>query len=378
MTFPTDGQVLGVSTVGLVGGVVLLFRGFGGYRRAARIGDTATSTISALAVGEVRVTGAIEPAEVQLTSPLQSRPCVYYRSTVLQSEGRSTRRIFDEERSVGFRVRDESGSLRVFPLGATWDVPDRFADHDRLLEGRPVELNLRTGPAVRMADVDPTDPAAAGTGPSEAVREMQIADLLTVRSAADGGLGGDPSLTGTGGGRQYREATLAVGDVVTVVGTVLPFDQLPDPTGADEESAIGGRLGAADADPEIAADLAAATAAGTLAGDAKAAWGNAAIPGFGIGRPVSAPVLDPDADAPTIAAEAAARAAESAHRTFDIEPEALVLAAGPVSPLLIAAGPPGASVGRGDRTFLIGLLGAVLSIASAMALAFAVAGGALR
>ena len=156
VTFPTDGQVLGVSAVGLVGGVVLLFRGFGGYRRAARIGDTATSRISGLAVGEVRVSGTIEPAEVQLTSPLQSRACVYYRSSVVQSEGRESRRIFHEERSVGFRVRDETGSLRVFPLGATWDVPDRFTDHDRLLEGTA----RRAEPADRDGDPHDVDAVA--------------------------------------------------------------------------------------------------------------------------------------------------------------------------------------------------------------------------
>ena len=388
VTFPTDGQVLGVSAVGLVGGVVLLVRGFGGYRRAARIGDTATSRISALAVGEVRVTGTVEPAEVQLTSPLQSRQCVYYRATVTQSEGRDRRRVFHEERSVGFKVRDGSGSLRVFPLGATWDIPERFSDHDRLVEGRPIELNLRTGPAITMSD-PATDPAAvadarrsaAPDGPgslADPYRAMQVAELLTVRMPEAGSPSTDSRLAGSRGGRDYHEATLVPGDIVTVVGTVLPFDQLPDPTEADEESAVGGPLGAADIDPEIAADLAAATAAGTLAGDSKAAWGNAAIPGFGIGRPVSAPVLDPDADAPVITADVAALAAIAAQRTFDIAPEALVLAAGPASPLLIAAGPPGASAGRGDRTFLIGLLGAVVSIVSAMTIALAVAGGALR
>ena len=163
--------------------------------------------------------------------------------------------------------------------------------------------------------------------------------------------------------------------MVTIVGTVLPFDQLPDPAGADEESAVGGPLGAVDADPEIAADLAAATRLRVLAGDASTAWGNAAIPGFGIGRPVTAPTLDPDADVPVIAPGSASRAAAAAMRTFDIAPDTLVLAAGVDSPLLIAAGSPGTSVRRGDRSFLIGLLGAVLSIASAIALAFVLAGG---
>ena len=48
-------------------------------------------------------------------------------------------------------------------------------------------------------------------------------------------------------------------------------------------------------DPEIAADFDAARAAGTLASSPEDAWGNASIPGFGIGEPVRAPHLDPEA-----------------------------------------------------------------------------------
>jgi hypothetical protein len=39
-----------------------------GQRRAARIGDMSTSTISTIAVGEVRVGGTIETAELTLLS----------------------------------------------------------------------------------------------------------------------------------------------------------------------------------------------------------------------------------------------------------------------------------------------------------------------
>lgn len=51
-------------------------------------------------------------------------------------------------------------------------------------------------------------------------------------------------MSGTGSGRrEYEEARIEVGDTVTIVGTALPFDQLPDPDGADmaEGSAVGGR-----------------------------------------------------------------------------------------------------------------------------------------
>ena len=125
-------------------------------------------------------------------------------------------------------------------------------------------------------------------------------------------------------------------------------------------------------DPEIAADLAEARADGTLVDDPAAAWGNAAIPGFGIGRPVVAPVIDPAANTlPLADAEAAARA----ERTFRIAPETLILAASDEVPLLIAHGVPGVVVGRGQGRFLVGLLGAILAIASAMVVALSLGGG---
>jgi len=42
-------------------------------------------------------------------------------------------------------------------------------------------------------------------------------------------------------------------------------------------------------------DIAEARAAGMLVGDPDDAWGNAALPRFGIGRPVSPPHRDPGA-----------------------------------------------------------------------------------
>jgi hypothetical protein len=63
-----------------------------------------------------------------------------------------------------------------------------------------------------------------------------------------------------------------------------------------------------------------------------------------------------------------------AERTFDLRPDSLVLAAGSEVPLVIAAGAPGDAVARQlDRTIL-GLLGAILAIGSAMVLAAALAG----
>ena len=218
-----------------------------------------------------------------------------------------------------------------------------------------------------------------------------MAALLTVNRSAGlaglieqspdrGGLGHltalfDPSirigLDGGRGRRTYEEARLEPGQTVTIVGRALPFDQLPDPASADIGDAA---FGPADAlsDPEIAADLAEARAAGILETDPEEAWGNAAIPGFGIGRPIATPELDPAARPLPLATAAEA---EQIERRFEIAPDALVLVAGPGARLLISMGAPTDVAARHDRSFLIGLLGAALSIVCAVALAAMVSGG---
>jgi hypothetical protein len=148
----------------------------------------------------------------------------------------------------------------------------------------------------------------------------------------------------------------------------VPFGDLDDPAEADHAEAD---LLPAD-DPEVAASLAVARATGTLLADPAEAWGNAAIPGFGIGQPVRAPELDPAANRPTLASpEEGARIA----RTFEIPPDRLVLATASDVPLLIASGSPGDVAGRNTNAFLVGLFGAVLAIGSAVALAVAIGTG---
>ena len=92
----------------------MLVRGFIGYRSAGRITGTSVSRIASLAVGEVLVSGAAEPIELTLVSPLQSAPCVYYRSRITEASDGDGRDVFREERAVGFRVRDASGAVASF------------------------------------------------------------------------------------------------------------------------------------------------------------------------------------------------------------------------------------------------------------------------
>jgi len=341
---------------GVVLGLVLLWRGFGGYRAATLVGDTASSRIATLAAGEVRVTGTVQPAEVTLVSALQSATCVWYRSTV-RTTGRQSRTLVHEERGTGFRLRDASGTIRVFPAAARIDAPVAFKGHTGLMGEAPIGLNLRRGSVF--------GPGADERGESTLDRDAAIADLLTVHmpAATTAGLDRPAGFGFSAGmsGQEYEEARIAVGDVVTIVGTALPFGQLIDPSGADRLDGADDPMAGLD-DPVIAAEVEAARASGQLLDPAQA-WGNAAIPGFGIGEPVRAPVLDPQA---TPEAVAPAAAAERNQRLFDIGPDALVIAASQGSPLLIATGSPGEVVDRDQWRFALGVLGAVLAIASAV------------
>lgn len=339
---------------GVLAGLALLARGLIDYRSTVRVGDTSTSTIGSLAAGEVRVSGIVEAAEMTLVSLLQSVPCVYYRATIGQGgEIAPVASGAVEERSCGFRVRDATGTIRVFPRGARFDAPVRFDEETGAMGDEPPGLALRTGGATRVSEPD---------------RATAIADLLRVRNPETNRLA---ILRNDELRRSYRETRLAPGDAVTVVGRALPFSDLSDPVAAD----YGTEADQLDDDPEIAADLAAARAAGTLAVDSDDAWGNAAIPGFGIGRPVVAAKMDPAANPLPLATPAEAALARS---TFEIAPETLVLAASAEVPLLIAYGTPGAVMGRSQLRLTIGLLGAVLAIASAMVLAVMIGGGTSR
>ncbi len=354
-------QVAVFAGAGVLAGLWLLARGMSSYRTATLINDISTSSIASLAAGEVRVSGIIEPAELGLISPLQSVTCVFYRSSIDQDdEGLDA--DFREERAVGFRVRDAYGDIRVFPREARWDAPTLFDERTGSFGETPAGLSLRIVSAI---------------GPAELDRAAAIAALLSVRPAESAG--GDPSVRdvagfglrlglGSRGARRYREDRLAPGDAVTIVGRALPFSDLSDPAEAD--IALGSEV-AAD-DTEVALDVAEARAAGLVADSPEDAWGNAAIPGFGIGRPVSVPELDPAATAPPLASTEDAVRAE---RRFAIDPDTLVLASAPGVPLLIAYGIPDAVVSRQQGRFFVGLLGAILAIGSAMALALMLAGG---
>ena len=107
-----------------------------------------------------------------LVSLVQSVPCVYYRASI-RDEGESTGGL-TEERAIGFRVRDATGSIRVFPRGARFDVPDRFDRSTDIMGDDPSGLALR-----RTASTAPV------IADSAKARDAAIASLLTVHQPAD-------------------------------------------------------------------------------------------------------------------------------------------------------------------------------------------------
>jgi hypothetical protein len=308
--------LLGLALGGVAAGLTLLWRGLVAHGTGIRVSDTGSSRIATLAAGEVRVSGLVEAAEVTIISPLQGATCVWYRARVSSGDTNTgPAAAWSDERGVGFRVADGSGSIRVFPRNAQLDVTDRLDAATGILGDEPA--GLRGGPDV-------------------------------------------PIETAMGGGRRrYLEARLEPGDLVTIVGSAVPFGQLADPVAADS-LAVGGVGGD---DPEVAADVAEARASGLLVA-ADDAWGNAAIAGFGVGRPVREPELDPGAERPVLASPDEAAAIQ---RAWDLAPDELVLASGPDGQLLIAAGSPGEIEVRHRDRYVVGLLGAALAIGSALA-----------
>ena len=224
-----------------------------------------------IAAGEVRISGVIEPAELTLVSLLQSVPCVYYRATIGEDDDEhdAGRGGVVEERAVGFRVRDATGELRVFPRDAPGSMrPIRFDGldrHARRRAGRPRDADRRgrSGRRARPRGARSTTccgsaiRATAPCGPS-------LAERRGARRVPRGPPRAGRRSSRSSGGRS-RSATCAI------------------PTGADIGSgadAVGVTIRRSPPTSPRPARRA------TLADDPDDAWGNAAIPGFGIGRPI--------------------------------------------------------------------------------------------
>ena len=341
---------------GLIGGVVLFVRGLQAYRHDRLISSVATSTLDGLAAGEVRVTGVVEPIEQTLISPLQSKACVWYRARV-ETTGDNSRVLMNEEKAQEFRLRGSNGEIRVVPRGARWEIGTVFDERTSFTGAEPVGLDRRSGTAYKSWTEQ--EPTAMTDAELEAAKEA----LLTVQTAplaADDWDKGGNSLFGstTSEGRRYREARLEPGESITILGQAWPW--------GDVRKVVLAWNPGANVDRDIAGDIAYAREMGTLAASPEEAWGNAAIPGFGIGLPTAEPEIDPEANELEIPDDPAAH--EEALAKYDIPDEELVLSRGLKGGMAVYAGTPTEATQHHDMSFVLGVVGAVMTALCAFAL----------
>jgi hypothetical protein len=351
--------VLFAVLAGLVGGIVLFAQGLIAYRRDRLISSVASSSLDGIAAGEVRVTGVVEPIDQTLISALQSKPCVWYRARI-EETGENGRVVLDEEKSQEFRIRNETGEIRVVPRGARWEVGTAYDESTSLVGEDPPGLYLRTGPAyAQHVDRDPEDM-------TEVERQAAIQALLTPQPTSSQALGDEfddgivrfSTYFSNNRGRRYRESRLEPGDTVTILGQAWPWGDV-------REVVLKWNPGS-NVETAIADDIAYAREMGTLAASPEEAWGNAAIPGFGIGAPTVEPELDPRADQPEVPDDPEAH--EDALEKYRIPDEELVLSRGLKGGLAIYAGDVQAATTRHDLAFVIGVVGAVMSVVCTLAL----------
>jgi hypothetical protein len=354
--FSEFGPVLLFAAVGLVGGIALFARGLLAYRRDRLISSVATSTLDSIAAGEVRVSGVVEPIDGTLVSPLQSVPCVWYRARV-ETTGDDSRVLLNEEQSREFRIRDETGDIRVVPRGARWEIRPAFDETTSWNGAEPPGLRRRTGASYADLVRDPEDM-------TELEREAAVQALLTVQrptgTSGDWDKGGGSFLAAKQeDGRRYRESRLEPGHTVTILGQAWPWAEVQETVLAWSPSS--------NVERDIAGELAWAREMGMLASSPEDAWGNAAIPGFGIGAPTTWPELDPDAHQPDMPADPSVH--EDALAKYDIPDEELVLSRGLRAGLAVYLGAPEKATQHHDEAFALGLVGAVMAAVCTFALA---------
>jgi hypothetical protein len=225
----------------------------------------------------------------------------------------------------------------------------------------PAGLKRRRGSTYAAPlDRDPTEL-------SDTERQVARQALLTVqqpigaqpaegRSVADGNWGIGVGISASRA-RRYREARLEPGETVTIVGQALP--------GGDVKEVLHAWDPSSNVEMAIADDVARARELGTLASSPEEAWGNAAIPGFGIGVPTAQPELDERAHQVDVADEDTHREALA---KYDIPDEELVLSRGQKGEMAIYMGAPKEAVMHHDFAFALGVMGAFMAVFCALGL----------
>jgi hypothetical protein len=255
--------------------------------------------------------------------------------------------------------------MRVVPRATRWEIGTAFDERTSVVGAEPPGLARRTGAS--YAPFQEKDVPEM----TELERRAAAQALLTVQRPAGGGVdperSSDPDGFGLSvveqGGRRYREARLEPGETVTIIGQAWPWAEV-------RELLLAWNPGD-NVETDMAADLSAAREMGLLAASPEEAWGNAAIPGFGIGAPTAQPRLDPRAHQPSVP-DAASH--EAALAKYHIPDEEMVLSRGLRGGMAVYLGTPQAATAHHDYAFWLGLVGAVMAVLCALLLGVLVTG----
>ena len=122
---PLPDELMLLSTVAILGGLYLFFRGFPLLARKRLLLNTPTSRIRSASLGLVEISG-VATGPYTLPAPISGMPCFLYSTTAwLQSDESKThewKKVAEETLHVPFFLDDGTGKLLVDPRGAELDL----------------------------------------------------------------------------------------------------------------------------------------------------------------------------------------------------------------------------------------------------------------
>jgi len=122
----SEGKLFFYLCLGFVLGVVGFFSGFQLRKKKKLIEDIPTSTVRALALGLVEVSGTAREYQKPLTSDFSKTPCVFYQYKVQEyrRSGKSSSwvTIAEYKSSEYFYLEDKTGRVLICPAGAELHV----------------------------------------------------------------------------------------------------------------------------------------------------------------------------------------------------------------------------------------------------------------
>jgi len=122
-SYDSDSDPATLGLIMLIGGIVAFFFGFNRLKRKRMIENIPTSTVRAMAMGEVELIGKAEAYHQPLTGPFTNSPCVYYRYKIEEHRSSGKRSHWatiakGDSSASPFYLRDETGRVLVAPAKA--------------------------------------------------------------------------------------------------------------------------------------------------------------------------------------------------------------------------------------------------------------------